>query len=121
MRIFAFVVPFALLGCDVAQEVASTAVQLTTPAEFAPLLGKRLELNPSDFLTLNADGSLIGEFSGADTRGTWSIKDGFFCRVLTAGPRGPSPEDCQIFVQDGDLLNITRDKGRGSSFVYEIV
>lgn len=120
MRIIAFVLPFVLLGCDVAEEIAPTSTQLSTPAEFAPLLGKRLELNENDHLVLNADGSLSGEFGGAVTRGTWVVRDGFWCRELTAGPRGPSPEDCQLWAQEGGSINVTRDQGRGGSFVYEI-
>jgi len=120
MRIIALILPFVLLGCDVAEEIAATSTQLSTPAEFAPLLGKRLELNENDHLVLNADGSLSGEFGGAVTRGTWVVRDGFWCRELTAGPRGPSPEDCQLWAQEGSSINVTRDQGRGGSFVYEI-
>ena len=83
-------------------------------------MGKRLELNENDHLVLNADGSLSGEFGGAVTRGTWVVRDGFWCRELSAGPRGPSPEDCQLWAQEGSSINVTRDQGRGGSFVYEI-
>lgn len=120
MRVIAFVIPFVLLGFDLAEQMAPTSTQLSTPAEFAPILGQRLKLNESDRLVLNADGSLLVEFGGAVTRGAWVVRDGFWCRELTDGPRGPSPKDCQIWTQEGGSINVTRDQGRGGSFFYEI-
>ncbi|MEM6312327.1 MAG: hypothetical protein AAF754_20070 [Pseudomonadota bacterium] len=121
MRSIFFALSIALVGCNATQDAVSSSMQLSTPEEFATLIGKRLELNPSDYVVINADGTLAGEFGGVDTRGTWTIKEGYFCRELTSGPRGASPEDCQLFVKDGDTLNITRERGAGASFQYKIV
>ena len=93
---------------------------LTSEADFATIYGKRLGFGDADFLTINANGTLSGEFSGTRTLGTWEIRDGFWCRELTAGPRGPSPENCQMFVRSGNTLNVTLDRGEGSSFSYTV-
>ncbi len=93
---------------------------LSSEADFATLFGKRLGFGEDDFLTINPNGTLSGEFGGVRTLGTWEVRDGFWCRELTAGPRGPSPEDCQQFVRDGNTLNVTRDRGEGAPFVYTI-
>ncbi|WP_342075381.1 hypothetical protein [Yoonia sp. SS1-5] len=115
----AFLSVLLLSACQMT-DPAPAAGKLSTAADFAPLVGKTLRLNETDFAVMNADGTLSGMFSGADTRGTWQVKDGFWCRTLTAGPRGPSPEDCQVWERSGDTLTIRRNRGQGASFQYTI-
>lgn len=115
------VVLCVLLSACMADDMANGPDKtLSTAADFAPLFGKRLAFSDADFVTINANGTLSGEFGGEDTLGTWELRDGYWCRVLTAGPRGPQPEDCQLFVQKGNVLSITRDRGNGNSFDYTI-
>ena len=119
-RLF-ILVGFVLAGCQTGQVTETAgAARLSTPADFATLYGQRLTFGDSDFVTINANGTLSGNFSGVETLGTWEVRDGFWCRELSAGPRGPAPEDCQLFVRDGNALNITRERGNGASFVYMI-
>lgn len=117
LKKISFAAVLLLAACQVSG-TDTVSGQLTTPADFAQITGKKLNLNENDFAVLNADGTLTGTFSGADTRGTWTVKDGFWCRELTAGPRGPSPEDCQIWSLDGNVVSVRRNRGEGAAFQY---
>lgn len=123
MKIFSFLVALSLAGCTGTSEPMSLATvpgQMTTEAEFAALAGRRLETGEADFVVLNADGTLTGVYGGIETLGTWELRDGYFCRVVTTGPAGAMAEDCQLFVRDGNQLTISRDKGAGKAAVYTI-
>lgn len=117
LSIFAFVF---LLACQTSGSGVGPDGRLSTEEDFAPIIGQRLIFGDSDFVTINADGTFSGNFSGADTRGTWELRDGYWCRTLSAGPCGAQPEDCQLFVRSGNILTITRDRGNGRSFEYVI-
>ncbi len=120
MKRFAIIAAIFLAGCEAQPTDTMAEMRLSTADDFAPILGKKLMFGDADFVMINADGTLSGDFGGVDTRGTWALKDGYFCRVLTAGPRGASPEDCQLVVRKGDVLSITRERGTGASFDYTI-
>lgn len=70
---------------------------------------------------IDPNGTLSGSWDGKPLVGTYEMRDGFFCRELQQGPGGASPEDCQLFVLDGDQLSVTRDRGNGGSFTYTIL
>jgi hypothetical protein len=120
MKHYAIIAAIFLAGCEAQSTDSMSEMRLSTADDFAPILGKRLMFGDVDYVVINADGTLIGDFGGVDTRGTWELKDGYLCRSLTAGPRGASPEDCQLVVRKGDVLSITRDRGDGPSFDYVI-
>lgn len=99
------------------------AMPITDEASFLAMVAdKRMVLEGTDnSVVVNSDGSIGGTFAGTDLAGSWEWIDGAWCRTLTAGPRGPSPEDCQVWTKVGDnAFSVTRDRGAGSSFVYVI-
>ena len=88
--------------------------RVATEAELASLYGRRLELNPGEFLVVDADGTFGGSFGGNAIDGTWEMRDGYWCRTLEGS------EDCQLWRSDGARVRGTRDRGEGNSFVYTI-
>ena len=117
-------VPFVfLIACAEAPEGATAMADkpITEAADFTALVvGRELALqsDPANTVVINADGSIGGVFGGAALAGTWEWRDGAWCRTLTAGPRGPSPEDCQTWTMTDGAFEVTRDRGAGASFTY---
>ncbi len=120
MKKFIVAAAVLLAACQPEAMSEMSEKRLSTSEDFATITGKTLKFGDSDFVVINANGTLSGEFAGVETLGTWEVRDGYWCRELSAGPRGPSPEDCQLFVRSGKTLNITRERGEGASFVYII-
>lgn len=100
---------------------ADATMQLATQEDLAAIVGKTLDFGEGRSFVISADGTLAGDWGGTPLAGTYEMRDGFFCRTLTAGPGGGSPEDCQLFILNGDMLDVTRDRGNGSNFSYTIL
>ncbi|MEM8824885.1 MAG: hypothetical protein AAGF30_14865, partial [Pseudomonadota bacterium] len=127
----AFTIATMLAGCQTTATGPSTSpvttsdgfLRISTRDDMAPIIGRRLAFQGEDFVVINADGTLLGEFGGVVTAGTWEMVDGFWCRTLTAGPERAltnNPTDCQLFERNGDTLRGTRDRGQGTQFEYTI-
>lgn len=129
MKNFAIIALIGLAACQtpvVDQPQVTTApqtsgVQLATQADMAEVIGKRLvHENPAQYVLLSADGKISGSWDGTPLAGKYEMRDGFFCRTLSAGPGGASPEDCQLFILEGNKISGTRDRGKGGSFTYTV-
>ncbi|MBO9401040.1 MULTISPECIES: hypothetical protein [unclassified Shimia] len=111
----------ALAACqDVPSSGKGKAKQLATQEDMSAVFGKTLTLNAGQSIVILEDGTLSGSWDGTPIVGTYVMKDGFFCRTLSQGPSGPSAEDCQLFVLDGNQLMGTRNRGEGASFTYTV-
>jgi hypothetical protein len=99
---------------------ASSGMQLATQDDMSVIVGKTITFNPGQSFKIASDGTLNGTWDGKPLVGTYQMKDGFFCRTLSAGPRGPSPEDCQLLLLNGNILDVTRDRGAGDAFTYTV-
>ncbi len=64
-------------------------------------------------------GQIEGRAFGADVRGRWQWRDGFFCRELFAAGRA-YPLNCQTVVADGNSLVFTADEGTGDRAVLRL-
>lgn len=64
-------------------------------------------------------GQIEGRAFGADVRGRWQWRDGFFCRELFAAGRA-YPLNCQTVTADGNSLAFTADEGNGDRAVLRI-
>ena len=84
------------------------------------LAGRTISLDQGQSFIISENGTLDGSWDGKPLVGTYEMRDGFFCRTLSQGPRGPSPEDCQLLVLDGNSLTGSRDRGNGDSFTYTV-
>ena len=105
---------------DVSTSDAASGRQLATQSDMNAVVGRTITLNPGQSFVISADGTLNGTWDGQPLVGTYEMRDGYFCRTLSQGPRGPAPEDCQLFVLQGNQLMGTRDRGNGSSFTYTV-
>lgn len=91
--------------------------RIKTEADFRKLVvGKKLWLDKNNFV-IRANGRLRGKFSGQTVKGLWEWREGYWCRTLTE-PRQNT--DCQTWSVDGKSLRVTRQRGKGKSFVYTI-
>lgn len=106
-------------GC--ATTTAEPRVAISTETELAPLLGKRLTIN-GNFLTINADKTLEGNFGGEKMSGSWEMEEGYWCRTITEASDAvmQRPYDCQKLETNGTEVFGTRDRGNGGSFKYDI-
>ncbi|AEI92458.1 hypothetical protein [Roseobacter litoralis] len=121
--IAAFAAVATLSACQTTTNTTVTtatpnAMQLATQSDMAAITGKTLTLQPGQSIQILADGTIEGSWDGKPLAGTYVMKDGFFCRTLSQGPRGPSPEDCQLLVLEGNKVQGSRDRGNGASFTY---
>jgi hypothetical protein len=81
------------------------------------LSGKTLT-HPDVTMLVSANGQLSGtESDGTNLVGTWAIKDGQWCRTLTA-PASFAGTACQDVTVAGDQATFTR--AGGSSITYTI-
>ena len=104
---------------DAAMMDADASRAITTEIEFRDIIvGKTMTWEGNSF-QFNADGTLSGPWGGEGIRGQWTFEDGAACRTASIGTRVLDP-DCQIFVIDGSNATVTRDRGEGNTFVYEI-
>lgn len=122
-----FILAFATFGLSACQmDVTDATVtlassgQIATQSDMAAITGKSLTFAENQSFVAHSNGTLVGDWDGIALRGTYEMRDGFFCRVLTQGPRGPSPEDCQLLILNGDQLHVTRDRGNGAAFSYTV-
>lgn len=94
--------------------------QLSSQNDMSAVVGRTLTLGPRQSFVIASDGTLNGSWDGRPLVGTYQMRDGFFCRTLSQGPNGPSPEDCQLLILDGNTLKGTRNRGTGTSFTYTV-
>ena len=129
LKSFAIIAVLGLAACQATVADQSTvqvapqsgATQLATQADMTAVVGKRLvHDSPAQYVITGADGTLSGSWDGVRLAGNYEMKDGFFCRTLSAGPGGASPEDCQLFILEGNKIIGTRNRGKGSSFTYTV-
>ena len=121
MKYVAIFALFALSACQTTGDTAEmSGMQLATQNDLNAVIGKTLTFNPGESFVIAANGTMKGNWGGAPLVGTYEMRDGFFCRTLSQGPRGPSPEDCQLLILNGSSLDVTRDRGNGGSFSYTV-
>ena len=107
-------------GCKTGVTKPDDFVQVTE-AEIGNYLGKTLELN-GNYIVLAEGGVFSGRWNNASIAGTWAMKDGYWCRVLTEFFEADklNREDCQLWEASGSQLRGTRDKGQGQNFIYHV-
>lgn len=96
-----------IAGCKVYERTDADPV-------FDALLGRTI-VNDERRVTLNADGTLFGP----DLNGTWSVKDGQFCRVLETRPENYGADECQKVIIDGAKITFYSPTGRTAVYRFE--
>ncbi len=92
-----------------------------TETELASLFDTRLTADDV-YVIVRSDGTFDGKESNGDSfKGTWEVRDGYWCRVITQSEAYPTGvEDCQLWERNGDKVKGTRKKGKGQSFIYTV-
>jgi hypothetical protein len=95
--------------------VAGAPAHFEIPA--GEISGKALTAKGAKLL-VGADGTLSGTVGKGDgLTGTWEVRDGRFCRTITA-PERLAGTACQTATIAGGTLTLTRDDG--TSVAYSI-
>ncbi len=103
-----------------ATDADGAAVMLGTQAQFEQaIVGRTLAFEGNTFM-FNADGTFSGPWNGDGISGTWTWVDGAACREGRIGTTRTLDLDCQIWSVAGSQATVTRDRGNGASFVYDI-
>jgi len=100
-------------------------VRVTDGAAFTTAVAGRDLINvdggPNVF-SINADGSLSGNFGRGPIAGSWTFEDGFWCRTFTRGlaPDRLNQRDCQTAELRPGQVRFTRDRGNGNAGTFNI-
>ncbi|WP_299292734.1 hypothetical protein [uncultured Tateyamaria sp.] len=106
---------FATLAVTAPPATAQDFEVIKTEDAFRSLIvGKRLTIGDDHFV-IRRNGSLRGSFGGAALRGAWEWRDGYWCRTLTSHAKNT---DCQLWEVAGSQVRVTRNFGKGRSFIY---
>lgn len=88
--------------------------RIATQAEFLSLVGKADLRNLGVTLQVRANGSIRGSAFGRRVTGTWTWKDGYFCRAMSWGTTD-FPMNCQTVAMMANTLRFTADQGKGET------
>jgi hypothetical protein len=103
----------ALLICA-AQAPAATERPIRDRSEFQSAVAGRELTAFTVALTLTLDGGIEGRAFGKPVVGSWTWREGYFCRVMTVGAR-LFPENCQTVSVEGKRITFTADRGTGQT------
>ncbi|MGR3270969.1 dihydrodipicolinate reductase [Thalassococcus profundi] len=93
--------------------------QVTDRAQFIKLIaGKTLSRTLVE-LWVSPNGGISGNGAGWDVTGSWSWKDGYFCRDLNWGG-DELGYNCQAVHSDGSRIRFTSDRGDGQSAAFTL-
>lgn len=103
----------ALLLITAAQTVAAESFQRVTDRDtFVALVEDQALKRFAVDVVVTPDGQIAGRAFGGEVSGSWTWRDGFFCRELNwAGD--PFDSQCQTVEVSGDTLRFTADRGQG--------
>lgn len=113
------------VGCGATPDGISnnsdTGYTQVTETEISNYFGRKFSLD-GNHIVLNEGGTFDGTWKSEPIEGTWEMKDGYWCRVLTVFFDAPKKgiEDCQLWEAKGDTVRGTRDRGKGISFIYAV-
>lgn len=110
----------ALAGCQMtttktaAVAPGAAAVASADAALVQKFAGAKLtSLDTGQVINANADGTL----TGAGVKGTWTIKNGQWCRTLTE-PKAFAGSACQKMDIQGNVMTLTRANGSTARYSF---
>ncbi|WP_243254520.1 hypothetical protein [Sulfitobacter indolifex] len=115
MKIFSLMT-VAGLGLAACQTTTNgTATQSAGAPAWMSIVGKTLVSGDGNFaIVLNPDGSLEGE----GIKGSWTEREGKFCRTLTK-PESRAGTECQIVTLSGNQATFDNQQGRITSWMVQ--
>jgi hypothetical protein len=113
---------FLAAGLAVSAEAAAAFERVEDREMFLDLVADK-ELHLGLFgvtLRVDAEGTIKGSALGSDVTGTWTWRDGYFCRELDWSGT-PIPYNCQLVEQrDGERIRFTVDRGDGRQATFSL-
>lgn len=105
--------------CVAAAPAFAEFTKVTNENEFVSIVsGKELE-RPFVKLEVSAQGEITGRGAAWPVEGSWTWRDGYFCRDLYWGG-DPLGYNCQEVQAAGDRIRFTSDKGTGDSAEFRL-
>lgn len=81
---------------------------------FVGLVSGRALTSMAVSLRVTPEGGITGRAFGQDVTGSWTWRDGLFCREMKTRARG-LPTNCQVVERQGDTLRFIADAGTGAT------
>lgn len=108
-------IAFALIP----QLASAELKRIDNKSEFVQLVQGKTLSRPLVRLNVSPDGSISGRGVTWDVTGSWSWKNGFFCRDLNWGGDDLG-YNCQEVRANGNDLRFTSDQGAGESADFRL-
>jgi len=116
MRFIGLTFAITLLAAPAWAELKTVASQ----ESFVQLVSGKTLTRPLVKLTVAPDGTIEGRGATWDVEGSWSWKDGYFCRDLFWGG-DPLGYNCQQVQATSDgRIKFTSDRGAGDSAMFRL-
>lgn len=95
---------------------------VTTKDQYlARVVGHAVKLAGGESVTTtSADGKLTGDLAGIEIDGTWVWHDRYLCQEASIGGIA-TDSDCQALEVSDTKLRVTRNRGAGSTTVFELI
>lgn len=95
-------------------------VKVNEQSEFVQLVQGKTLTRPLVKLTVTPDGQIEGRGSFWDVEGTWSWRDGYFCRDLFWGGDALGYNCQEVQASADGQIKFTSDRGAGDSAMFSL-
>ena len=109
----------AALAIVAPQIAAAELKRIDNRSEFVQLVEGKTLSRPLVRLTVTPDGQIAGRGATWDVIGTWSWKDGYFCRDLNWGGDDLG-YNCQAVLANGSEMRFIADQGAGEAADFRL-
>lgn len=116
MRFIAIAAAAALLSGPAKAEL----VKVDDQTRFVQLVNGKTLTRPLVKLTVSPDGRIEGRGARWDIEGTWSWRDGYFCRDLFWGGDALGYNCQEVQATEDGRIKFTSDEGRGDSAMFRL-
>ncbi|UWR26105.1 dihydrodipicolinate reductase [Sulfitobacter sp. S223] len=107
----------AVLAC--ATPAAAELSKVESAAEFKRLVSGKTLTRPLVRLTVGANGVISGKGAAWPVTGSWTWKNGYFCRTIEWGGDDLG-YNCQQVNASSDRIRFTSDQGAGDSAEFSL-
>ena len=119
MRIFKEFLPALFLGGLVAVPAQAEYAKIDKLSELNEVVQGKTLTRPLIRLEVTPAGAIKGRGAAWDVTGSWSWRDGYFCRDLNWGGDDLG-YNCQEVRVSGEKIRFTSDKGSGDSAEFRL-
>lgn len=104
-----------------AMTTPALADTVTSESQFMSIVqGKTLNRAPAIRLEVKPNGQIEGSAVSWPVTGSWSWRDGFFCRDLDWGEMDIGYNCQQVTMDSGNRIRFTSDRGAGDSAAFRL-